>query len=58
MYSLYRKTDPSNAAELAEYCNFFGTKDRQLVVYGGSHLRVFRLNPYVLEHDKETGKFV
>jgi len=49
MYSVFRQTDKSTAIEHALYCHFFNNRDKQLIACGGSHLRVFRINPHVIE---------
>jgi hypothetical protein len=50
MYTLYRETDPSTSISLSVNANFIPSNndEKQLITIGGSYLRIFRLNPYVL----------
>lgn len=47
MYAVYRQTDPPTTIDQAVYCHFTNTLEKELVVSGGSFLRVYRLNPFV-----------
>lgn len=68
MYSVFRQTDRPTAVEHALYCHFFNNREKQLVVCGGSHLRIFRVNTHVIENSnnklnesvwtEQDGKFV
>ncbi|XP_051526250.1 cleavage and polyadenylation specificity factor subunit 1-like [Myxocyprinus asiaticus] len=43
MYAVYRQAHPPTAVELAVYCNFISSQEKNLVVAGTSQLYVYRI---------------
>ncbi|XP_023931604.1 cleavage and polyadenylation specificity factor subunit 1-like [Lingula anatina] len=44
MYSIYKQTQPPTGIEHCVYCNFFSTKEKNLIIAGSTQLHVYRLN--------------
>jgi hypothetical protein len=54
MFMLYKQTSPPTTVLHSLQCHFTDTKSQQLITSSGTHMRVYRTNPYLLERTNDS----